>query len=245
VVSIIITLYNYEKYITDCLESCLNQTYNDYEIIVVDDKSTDDGAHIVWQYKIRHSKKVKLLSHHKNMGIAKAKNTGVKASMGEIITFIDADDCLTVDSIEKRVKAFQKRPELEFVHGFAYSVKGNLTYDECLRRKFRIHGRKDRVHAQTTMYRRRVFEKYGLFFPIHSKEDKEMTYRLGLHPLSPLPKLVKSKKIKDICAYYRIHGDSAKHSRTEKEAKKLKQKFDERIKQLKKEGITKENTKWL
>jgi len=194
-VSIVITYYNYEKYVVSCLDSVFNQTYKDIEVVVVNDASPDKGYITIHETHWKHRAKnigMILKAHRINRGIAASKNTGIKHCKGEFIAFIDADDMLTPDSIKARVNAFKKKPETEFVHGFAYSIEGNLTYEECLGSKFRMHGRKNRVNAQTTMYRKEVFEKYGMFYPIHSKEDKEMTYRLGIHPLSPLPKLVQN-----------------------------------------------------
>jgi len=72
-----------------------------------------------------------------------------------------------------------------------------------------------------------------------------MWYRLGIHPLSPLPKLVKCKKIDEEVAFYRVNENSMKHSLSKKRKKELLKQFDKRIKQLKKEGITRENTPWL
>jgi len=242
-VSVIITLYNYEKYITECLWSCFEQTYPSIEIIVVDDCSTDKSRLKAEQRLVMLSdKKFQLIYHPKNMGIAESKNTGIENASGKLITFIDADDMLTPESIEKRVKAFNKNPGLEFVHGYAYRIFGDLSYYKCLKKKFKLHGKYETVHAQTMMFRKEVFKKHGLFYTLHSKEDKEMTYRLGIHRESPLPTLVKHKKIETVCAYYRVHKNSAKSSRTPEQAKTLLEKFNNRIAQLKAEGITRENT---
>jgi hypothetical protein len=99
------------------------------------------------------------------------------------------------------------------------------------------------------MFRRRVFEKYGLFYePLRSMADKEHVYRLGVHNLSTLPKLIKDRKIKDVVALYRKH-DTQMH-RVRKYVKpeitlKIEKIFNARIKQLKKEGITRKNTRFI
>lgn len=241
-VSIIITYYNYEKYIVDCLTSCFAQTYDNIEIIVVNDASEDKGYKKINLLAWQHKANLKLITHPQNRGIAESKNTGIENANGELIAFIDADDMLTPKSIAKRVKAFSENNELDFVHGFAYHVEGDYSYKECLGKKFKLHGKTATINAQTMMFKREVFEKYGLFHTLHSKEDKEMMWRLGIHRDSPLPALVKHHKVPDMCAYYRVHKDSAKHSRTDGQREKLLKKFNKRIARLMKEGVTKENT---
>jgi glycosyltransferase EpsJ len=86
-ISVIVPLYNAEKYIGECLDSVLSQTYKNLEIIVVDDGSTDKSVKIV------KSRKVKVIEQ-KNMGVSVARNTGIDAATGEFLHFIDADDCL-------------------------------------------------------------------------------------------------------------------------------------------------------
>lgn len=243
--SIIITLFNKEKYIYDCVQSCLKQTYEDVKVVVVDDCSTDASLNRIWNM---HDSRLKIIRHSKNKGYAKAKNTGIRATQDRFIAFLDADDMLTPESIEVRYKAFEEKPERQFVHGFAYSIYGDVGLDWCNahRHELKRHGRhKDRVHAQGVMMRREVLEKYGLFYDMLSKSDKCMWYRLGVHPLSPLPKLVKAKKIDDFVAYYRIDPKSMKHSLDKKKKEELLKQFNKRINQLKKCGITHVNTEFI
>jgi glycosyltransferase involved in cell wall biosynthesis len=193
-----------------------------------------------------------VISHDKNRGFSEAKNTGIKKAIGKYITFIDADDMLTPESVEVRVKAFDDT--VNFVHGNVYDVVNcSLSYCECVKnrkvfersdgtKRYFTKEHKNKIHAQSMMFRKTVFDKFGLYWNINSKADKEMTYRLGLHPLSPLPALVKKKKINDFVAFYRRHPESMKSGLDKKEKQALKNRFDARIKQLQKEGITHDNT---
>lgn len=88
--SVIVPLYNCEKYIDKCLESLINQKYNDYEIIVVNDGSTDKSLEIV-NSLIYDKKNIKVITQE-NQGLSGARNTGIKNSIGEYLVFIDADD---------------------------------------------------------------------------------------------------------------------------------------------------------
>ena len=246
-VSIIITSYNYLGYLKECLKSSFKQTYKNIEIIVVDDFSTD-GTRKYLDYLEPIGPHLIKVYNYENMGIAFSKNAGILRATGDLITFIDADDLLCPDSIERRVEEFEKDPDLEFLHTSAFHLKSNCGYTEAIEKTCRIHGKKHTLNAQSWMIRRDVFKKHGMFYEdrnLHGKEDKLFSWTLGVHPDSPLPKLVKSKKIMEPTVYYRVHPDSVKHSRTIEQKEKLMKAFKKRIKKLKKEGITKENTRFL
>lgn len=89
-ISVIIPVYNAEQYIKRCLNSVLNQTFNDYEIIMVNDGSTDGSLEILKKYESQNSK-LKVITQ-KNLKAAAARNSGLKYASGEYIAFIDADD---------------------------------------------------------------------------------------------------------------------------------------------------------
>ncbi|MCM1154934.1 MAG: glycosyltransferase [Roseburia sp.] len=88
--SIIVPVYNVEKYLEDCVQSILKQTFTEYEIILVDDGSTDSSDQICDKYA-RKSEKIKVI-HKKNGGQSSARNAGIKAAAGEFLVFIDSDD---------------------------------------------------------------------------------------------------------------------------------------------------------
>ena len=88
-VSIIIPMYNSEKYILDCLNSIINQTYRNIEVIVVDDCSTDNSVKLVKSLK---DERIKLIKQKKNKGVSKARNKGVYNSTGSYLCFLDSDD---------------------------------------------------------------------------------------------------------------------------------------------------------
>ena len=100
-VSIIIPLYNSAKYISECVNSCLAQTYSNVEVIVVDDGSTDNGYELIKEI-VSSDDRVRIF-HRENSGVSSARNFGIKKSMGEYVCFVDADDCLGVDFVEKMV----------------------------------------------------------------------------------------------------------------------------------------------
>jgi glycosyltransferase involved in cell wall biosynthesis len=102
-VSVIIPVYNAEKYIAECLESVLNQTWKDIEIIIVDNNSTDNSLEILNRYKDKYSNCITLLTETKQ-GPSATRNKGLISAKGRWVQFLDADDLLLVDKIEHQVK---------------------------------------------------------------------------------------------------------------------------------------------
>lgn len=97
-VSIIVPIHNVEAYLRACLDSVIAQTCPDWECILVDDASTDASAHIVQEYL--SDDRFKLVIHSKCLGLASARNDGIKASIGEYVSFLDADDIIHSHFIE-------------------------------------------------------------------------------------------------------------------------------------------------
>jgi len=206
---------------------------------LVDDNSTD-GSY----FEAQKFSEIKLFSPFtENRGVSSCRNYGIKMSRGEYIVHCDADDLLTKDSIETRMRYFRKDTNLDLVHGLVWRLRlidGKWQNDG--------YNEKAKIHGGSVMIKRSVYEKYGLFYErLRSKEDKEMWYRFGIHPISPLPKLVKSKKINSFVACYRKHEKQKHRLRNGNESynNEIEKIFWDRIKQLQKEGITKENTKFL
>ena len=102
-VSIIIPLYNQKQFIADAIESALAQTFNNIEIIVVNDGSTDCPDEVLDMYK----DKVKLV-YQENKGLAATRNRGLLESAGEYVQFLDADDILFHDKIERQIAIINK-----------------------------------------------------------------------------------------------------------------------------------------
>ena len=105
-VSIIVPIYNTAKYLPKCLDSILNQTYQNLEIILVDDGSTDDSGTIAKNYAKKDSR-IKVI-HQENAGQSSARNLGLKKSTGEYISFIDSDDEIKSNFISNLLTPFNK-----------------------------------------------------------------------------------------------------------------------------------------
>lgn len=120
-ISIIVPVYNVEKYIKNCLDSIINQTYKDLEIILVDDGSTDNSGVICDEYASTDNR-IKVI-HKENGGQSSARNLGIKSANGEFIGFVDSDDTIELEMFELLYNAIQ---------GTDIAICGhNVVYDNC------------------------------------------------------------------------------------------------------------------
>lgn len=124
--SVVIPLYNKAPYVSKCLESVLAQTFTDFEVIVVDDGSSDDGCQIAESFNSRFSHFV--LHYQPNSGVSVARNTGVSLASSDYICFLDADDWWDKDYLLRMSELIAKYPDA-VLWGSAYiKVKGSRTW---------------------------------------------------------------------------------------------------------------------
>ena len=128
-ISVVIPVYNVKPYLEQCLKSVVKQTYRNLDIIIIDDGSTDGSENICDNYAI-NDVRIRCV-HQKNMGLSGARNTGIDLSRGEYITFIDSDDFIEDDMIEKMARYIQ--PGVDIVScGFRYcDENGEMISEEC------------------------------------------------------------------------------------------------------------------
>ena len=126
-VSIIIPTYNYAEYIQKAIDSVLAQTYKNYEIIVVDDGSTDNTRKII---ENKYKNKVRYY-YQENKGAPAARNEGIKKSEGEYLSFLDADDYLTESSIEDRLTVLEQNKSIPWVYSkwLYLDTQGNIIFN--------------------------------------------------------------------------------------------------------------------
>ncbi len=101
-ISVIIPIYNSEKYLSECLESIINQTFKDIEIICINDGSKDNSLNILNEYLKKDNRII--IVNQKNSGVSSARNKGIRLSTGDFISFIDSDDYLDLNVYEKCVQ---------------------------------------------------------------------------------------------------------------------------------------------
>ena len=140
-VSIIVPIYNVEKYITRCLDSVQRQTYTDIECILVDDKGQDESMQITKQFIETHKGNVKfvLCEHSVNQGLSAARNTGLRKASGDYVFFLDSDDSIPDDSIEKLVHEAEEYQFPEIVSGVTRHVLADESYYDVKTENFRCN----------------------------------------------------------------------------------------------------------
>lgn len=128
-VSIIVPVYNAEKYLSRSLNSIINQTYNNLEIIIVDDASEDNSKKIIKKYALKDNRIIPFYSEI-NQGVSKSRNMGLSTFSGDYVVFIDADDILVKDAIEIMVNAAIKYDAdlVDSYHLVVYENKGKKYY---------------------------------------------------------------------------------------------------------------------
>ena len=116
IVSVIVPVYNTEKYLPECIESVLFQSYTDFELLLIDDGSTDGSGLICDEYA-RKDFRIKVV-HKSNGGVSSARNEGLDIARGEYVCFVDSDDWVCKDYLKKFSIGYEKG------YGFGYSSFG-------------------------------------------------------------------------------------------------------------------------
>lgn len=123
-ISVIIPVYNVEKYLAQCLESIAGQSYENLEIIIVNDGSTDRSEEICGKFEAMDSR-IKLINQS-NSGVSVARNTGIENATGDYITFVDSDDWLEKEMYNSMISQVTKFPELDMVMCDTVQIAGKL-----------------------------------------------------------------------------------------------------------------------
>lgn len=118
-VSAIIIFWNGEKYLEEAIESIIAQSYQNWELLLADDGSTDGSTKIAQSYSEKYVGKIKYLEHpgHVNRGMSATRNLGIKHAKGEYIGFLDADDVWLPDKLEQQINIFKQNPNCGLVYG--------------------------------------------------------------------------------------------------------------------------------
>ncbi len=183
-VSVIIPAYNQAEFVGETIQSVLDQTYSNFEVIVVNDASPDHTSEVVKQYD---DPRVKLVVHPENRGLPAARNTGMRASAGEIIALLDADDLFHPEKLQAHVDFLEKHPDV----GVTYNARFELNHSaRTIRELWRpplVVGLADLVlgfpfSPSDTVLRREWAFDVGLFDEsfVCGGEDTDLPCRLAL-----------------------------------------------------------------
>ena len=182
----VIPTFNRAKYISEAIDSVLNQTYKDFEITVVDDGSTDNTKEVLSPYMDR----IKYVCQE-NKGCASARNLGIRNSEGDYLVFLDADDLLEPKKLEVQVPILENNPEVGFVYSdgydFAEGDKSKFRLNPAIGRNAsssefaRLFFFNTNVYFTSTLIRRKCLEDVGFFDETLSHhEDGDMLLCIAL-----------------------------------------------------------------
>lgn len=180
-ISVIIPLYNKEPIIDKTLMSVLSQDYSNFEVVVVDDGSTDNSVEKV---EAIHDSRIRLI-RQENGGPSKARNTGVKYAKGDWIVFLDADDGLLPDALRYFAHIINTHPEVDMFLGEVLINNGNTEHlgveykNGLVKNPFKDHvfGRLYQCSG-TTVYRKSIVEKYPFDERVRRYEDLQRIFKL-------------------------------------------------------------------
>lgn len=164
-ISIIIPVYNTAKFLKRSIESAINQTLKDIEIIIVNDGSTDDSKEIINKYKLL-DKRIKVIHFNTNHGVSKARNLAISMSTGEFIGFIDSDDYVDSKYYENLYK--YNDGEVDVIRGIRLvdGKQGKNPYG-CI--------------VPSIIRRKLLISKPALRFPVHLKRGEDSTFKRWLY----------------------------------------------------------------
>jgi len=182
-VSVIIPTYNRANLISETIDSVLDQTYKDYEIIVIDDGSTDNTQEVLSLY----GERIKIIQQN-NQGQGPARNTGIKSSRGEWIAFLDSDDLWKPNKLKEQVDFLKNKPNLAWVYSdaevfedttglmlYSFGERQRL-YEGDILEKLLIQ---DFIPSPTPLINKKVFEHVGYFLNYESAQDWDMWIRIA------------------------------------------------------------------
>ncbi|NHN30201.1 glycosyltransferase [Paenibacillus agricola] len=181
--SVIIPTYNRDKYIARAIRSVLRQTCEDYEIIVVNDGSTDRTEKIVSTFgdRVRYV-------YQKNLGPSEARNTGIRLARGKFIAFLDSDDLFLPNKLQRNKEFLNTHPDCDFLYSYYYARRGKKNhtirnvkqFNDLNKFRFHLYKRTFTIRTSTAAIRKTCFDKTGLFNSQYRySQDWDMWLRLA------------------------------------------------------------------
>ena len=185
-VSIILPTYNCAAFLSHSIGTILSQTYNSYEIIVIDDGSTDNTKEVLYPFMQR----IKYIRLEQNKGLPTARNIGVRSAQGKYIAFIDADDLWLPEKLQTDIEYFETHPEVSMVYSKHINIdeKGDDLNGNTKRQLpsgnifLQLFSEQNFVISSSVVVRKEVFETTGLFDEqLVNCQDWDMWLRIAFH----------------------------------------------------------------
>jgi glycosyltransferase involved in cell wall biosynthesis len=200
--TVLMPVYNAESYVSEAIESILNQTFTDFEFLIIDDASTDTSLEIIQQYS---DKRIRLISNATNLGIAQTLNKGIDLAKGKYIARMDADDISEKDRLEKQIGLLENYPEFGLC-GSWIKIMGTdkIVKLPCSDEELQVQLLKNSPFAHPgVIFRANIIKKNALYYnPVFSvTEDYELWTKISKH--------TKLCNIPEPLLEYRLHNNQA------------------------------------
>jgi len=205
-VSVIMPVYNGEKYIAEAIESILNQTFKDFELLIINDCSTDETVSIINRYK---DKRIRLIHNDTNIGLARVRNVGIQKAKGKYIAWLDSDDISLNTRLEKQVSLLEKNPSIGMCGTWVKTI-GNAehiwqypTDSDIIKSTMLFH---NCFATSSVMLRKELLDKHEYLFDLDypPAEDYDLWEKISHdYDVANIP---------EILTYYRLHSSQTTFS---------------------------------
>lgn len=177
-ISVIIPTYNSSKYINKCLDSVINQTYNNLEIILVNDCSTDNVEEIIVEY-IKKDKRIKYFENEVNMGVGPTRNKGIANANGKYIYFLDSDDYINKDCIQELYNAIKEEDSFSCTTTGYKNIDGDIVTFSRSREELMLL---EYPSVCLRLFNKRIIDEINLRFSnLRIGEDLEFVFKLLIY----------------------------------------------------------------
>lgn len=232
-ISIIVPVYNVEKYIVRCLESVANQSYSNIECLIVNDCTPDSGAILAKQFVEKYEGSIlfKIIDHEKNKGLSAARNTGIRQSSGAYIYFLDSDDAIPENAISDLVLTAERNDNPEIVMGYTQGINAEGNHVEVTSIQPQVRSFASNMElfnaylngqyyviACNKLVRRDIFDRHNTFFREGiTHEDVMWSFEIATY----VQRVIGCDK----ATYYYYLGDTNSISRSKLSEKRVRDSF--------------------
>lgn len=209
-ISVIVPVYNVEKYLSKCLDSILAQDFDDFEIIAVDDESPDKCGEILDEYEVKYPNKVVVI-HQKNKGLGGARNTGIDAANGEYLLFVDSDDYIAPNMLSLLMNEIEQSEADIAVCGITYVDENgnawkNIDTGFNFHQRYEVNEYKNLITispaACNKLYKKELFINNSIYYP-------ERVWYEDIRTTVKLISCAESVVFTDECPYYYLQREGS------------------------------------
>ena len=213
-ISIVTASYNYEQYIKETIQSVLNQTYQDWEMIIVDDCSSDNSINVIKSF---NDERIKLFVNEKNLGLKGTVKRGIEEAKCDWIVFLESDDKITPDYLEKKIQIAKKYPEVNLIFNdceFFGDEKKVYDYNNALKKTRKVNT--ERHYPSNMFWKFYQSNKIFTFSVVMAKRNEllkldfnpNLDYLLDWHLWIQMANLGKFYYINEKLTHWRLHKKS-------------------------------------